>query len=299
MTAYTYKRIRALARAVTVLEYLNLAHESSSNAIASAIGLPKTTSYRMLRSLIECGLVYYSPSQNGFRLTPRVEQLGTHCLGEPCVEQVIKPALFKLSLRMLWPTAYSVPDGSAMVIKTRTHRTSPFALPEDLQMRRGMRTSAAGLVMLAFSDADQRSRFLETGGQPLPADFAQKLEQIRADGFALKRETDNGDLAALAVPVLDGDDAVGSLHVTWRPSARDTDAIMLERALPLFLQASRDIEAALGHLALTDRGRCTASGTRGGVGRKSCLPREGETPLSYETKVGHVDGPTAGVDLTT
>lgn len=247
-----YKSIRALLRAIVVLEHLNHVRESSSNAIAIAVGLPKTTSYRILKSLMDCKLAYFSPSHNGFRLTPRIEELSPRVVSEPFVRRVIEPALNDLSLHVLWPCAFSVCEDGAMAIKARTHQVSPFSISTDLQLSRDILTSGAGLAYLAFLDPGKRSGLLDDlarngndGGPEQRAPTEEQLAAIRACGFALEPASGEGGQATLAVPLCKGPRVIGSLHVTWLPSPQDTAEVVIERVLPRLQQTRRHIEESL------------------------------------------------------
>lgn len=247
-----YKHIRALSRAIMVLSHLNLARESSSAAIAAAIDLPKTTTYRILQSLIDCELVYFSPSHGCFRLTPKVDTLAAKPSYSGFLQNVVEPALNQLSLSVLWPCEFCVPAGSAMAIVSSTRRSSPFTLPELFGMSSHPSNSPVGRAYYAFNnpvapEMSRPSRTSPDGGQEAggPQCLLADYSSVRTNGYALGRTPLSPYVGALAVPIRTDMGAVGALHVQWLWSEQDSGEAAIETVLPHLRAAQAQIEGAL------------------------------------------------------
>ena len=72
----SYKRIRSLARGISVLQHLSAVKAATAAEIAKNAGLPRPTVYRILETLVEEGLIYQSRSSSSvYRLTADVRDL--------------------------------------------------------------------------------------------------------------------------------------------------------------------------------------------------------------------------------
>ena len=82
--------VRALARGLNILRYLNKVGATLPGEIASKLGLPRPTVYRLLHTLEEEGYVIWSASDARVRVSPLAAALaGRHaCVGSGRYEAV-------------------------------------------------------------------------------------------------------------------------------------------------------------------------------------------------------------------
>ncbi|MDB5958880.1 MAG: transcriptional regulator, partial [Massilia sp.] len=151
MTVYT--NVRGLARGLQVLRALNSFEggRATSQQIAGATGLHRTTVRRLLETLVEEGYVWRSSSDESFRLTLAVRGLSDGFTDAERIATVAPPIMGQLLQRVTWPSDLATPDGDAMIIRETTHRFSPLSFHRAMVGRRlPMLFTAAGRVYFAM-----------------------------------------------------------------------------------------------------------------------------------------------------
>src|SRR5882757_9368186 len=122
--------IRALNRGLEVLTELNRLERAAINTLANTVGLPRTTTYRILETLRLAGYVERDAHDDCYRPTVMVRALSDGFDDEAMVAHIAKPHLAALCAAIVWPLAIATPSGTAMVIRETTDRQSPLALEQ-------------------------------------------------------------------------------------------------------------------------------------------------------------------------
>ena len=204
--------IRALNRGLEVLTELNRLERAAINTLASAVGLPRTTTYRILETMRLAGYVERDPQDDCYRPTIMVRALSDGFDDEAMVAYIAKPHLAALCAQIVWPAAIATPVGASMVIRETTDHQSPLALEQyGAGSRVPMLASAAGRAYLAFCSAAQRDALLELlARSSLPEDRLARsrteveriLNETRAQGFGMaQRARRVSEETSLAVPI--------------------------------------------------------------------------------------------------
>src|SRR5271169_1047159 len=164
--------IRALNRGLDVLTELNRLERAAINTLAAAVGLPRTTTYRILETLRLAGYVERDAHDDCYRPTIMVRALSEGFDDEALIAHIAKPLLASLGAQIVWPVAVATPLGATMMIRETTDRQSPLALEQySAGVRVSMLGSAAGRAYLAFCPTPQRDTLLELlARSPLPED---------------------------------------------------------------------------------------------------------------------------------
>jgi len=172
--------IRALNRGLDVLTELNRLERAAINTLAAAVGLPRTTTYRILETLRLAGYVDRDAHDDCYRPTIMVRALSDGFDDEALVAHIAKPLLAALGSQIIWPVAIATPSGSTMMIRETTDRQSPLALEQySAGVRVPMLASAAGRAYLAFCSSQQRDAMLELlARSSLPEDRLATKERI-------------------------------------------------------------------------------------------------------------------------
>ncbi|GAB4273116.1 MAG: DNA-binding transcriptional regulator [Pararhodobacter sp.] len=253
------KSIRALARGLDVLRLLQSAGALTLADLHQRSGLPKATLLRILKTLAEQGMIWqrmvddaYVPSFSLAELTRRMDQ-------EHALVEVASPILEALSARIEWPSVLAVPRLTHMeVLETNVSRAYFDNIPlGPVGFRVNMLRSASGRAYLAACEAPVRDAILEAlRRSEKPGDHfardaayvARVIDEVRAQGFALRDPDFGGDFDAGRAQVDDGRDSLGvairlgghvpgTLNITWSRRA-------LKRAQAVERLARPAIEAA-------------------------------------------------------
>ncbi|HTN61197.1 MAG TPA: helix-turn-helix domain-containing protein, partial [Devosia sp.] len=153
--------IRAVERAIRVLQELNLQPVSTIAHLHSATGLPKPTLVRMLQTLYRLGLVETDARLGGYQITAEVASLSSGFHKTPHVVEAGRAWAIAMTRRHQWPVAIALYDEDAMVVRFSTvpdSNISPFHA--TINKRLPLLTRGLGLAYLAFVNPDQQDMVL-------------------------------------------------------------------------------------------------------------------------------------------
>ena len=244
--------IRALHRGLDVLTELNRLERAPINALANAVELPRTTTFRILETLRLAGYVERDPHDDCYRPTVRVRALSDGFDDEAMIAHLAKPHLEALCAQIVWPMAIATPAGAAMMIRETTDHQSPLALERfGAGVRVPMLTSAPGRAYLAFCSAAQRSALLESlarSSQPedrLARDrpeVEQLLQQTRNQGYGVaQRARRVSQETSLAIPVQANGRVLATISIRFAETAVPTPTAV-EKFLPKMREVAAEIE---------------------------------------------------------
>lgn len=244
------RAIRALIRGLDALKVLNLRNGATVSEVASEIGLPRTTTYRVLETLCEAGYVFRDAADDKYRLTILVRALSDGFDDEAWVSQIARPVLHELGREVVWPVAIATLSGTSMMVRETTDHRSPLAIERYAAgFRVPLLTSAAGRAYLAWCSLQERETLVDILSRSArdedklarnPGELARILAEVRSQGYASAiRARRVSDEISLAVPVRLHDRLLACLTVRFSAGAVPMKAA-LDRMLPrLFAAAER------------------------------------------------------------
>jgi len=243
------QEIKSLKKALRALTFLNCNGESTVTQVAAAIGVPRTTSYRLLETLAAEGYVEKQPHSNIYRLTSLVQKLSSGFGDSDLVVEVAKPRINRAGREIRWPLALATPQGCDMMVRIATDHDTPLAIDRYfIGFRTPMLHAPAGLCYLAFCDDDARASILEMtdsadqseGDRHGGLEFA--LEQIRREGFCHRRFAQYRE-GGLAVPLFAEGKILGGIVMRYTKSALKA-SVLEEQYVPILRELAADIAAA-------------------------------------------------------
>jgi IclR family mhp operon transcriptional activator len=255
------QEVKSLKKALRALTFLNANGESTVTEVACAIGVPRTTSHRLLETLASEGYVEKQPHSHIYRLTSLVQKLSSGFGNADLVVEVAKPRVIRAGAAVRWPLALATPSGSDMVVRIATDHDTPLAIDRYyIGFRTPMTHAPAGLCYLAFCEDDQRASILEAPPRSRPAedpkpdlDLEYTLEQIRQQGFCNRRFAQYRE-GGLAVPVFADGRVVGGIVMRYTKSAMKAGALE-ELYVPILRDLAANISAAYDRRLARDLSR--------------------------------------------
>lgn len=237
--------IRALSRGLAVLRVMNRAQRWSLHALHEALGLPKSTLFRILEALRHDGYVVADVARGQYMLTARVRELS----GGYTEQSRVVAAGSSIALRVTrdvikWPLAIGVRDGDALVVGYSTMPYSPLAVhATTIGHRLSLTQSAMGQAYLAHcSDVERRESLAMLPSGEADPGLAARLARVVAEGFAVRRPDRPGDSATLAVPICRHGEAIAALGMTT--FGRTMSARLVQQHLPILCRTAEEIARA-------------------------------------------------------
>jgi len=253
--------IRAIERAMTVLQELNQQPINTIAHLHARTKLPKPTLVRILRTLEEAGYVENDTRQGGYQVSALVTSLSSGFHKGPLVVEAGRAWAIAITRKYKWPVAIALPDYDSMIIRFSTvpdSLISPFH--STVNKRLCMLTRGMGLAYLAFLDEEDRDiliDILQKSEDPENAlshhrdQLMRLLDQIRKNGYATRSSAvEPRNSNTIAVPIVDGDRRVlASLGLTYFKAAFDSDKEARERYVPVLNSAAVAISEDLNRLS--------------------------------------------------
>ena len=268
--------IRALLRGLEVLHVLNQHNGATVSEVASAIDLPRTTTYRILETLCVAGYAYRAKSDERYRLTIMVRGLSDGFDDEAWVTQIARPYMYDLCRELVWPVAIATLSGSTMLIRQTTDHESPLAVEKrGPGFRVPILGSASGVAYLAFCPKEQRDTLLDMlAASKREADrparnrtkIYETLVETRKNGYAVyRRKRRISDELSLSVPIVVDERLLATIAIRFASTAvtlPDAEDRFLPKLASVAQRISRDfatqqerdalISAATGPVPGTD-----------------------------------------------
>lgn len=252
--------IRAVERAMRVLQEMNLQPSSTIAHLHAKTGLPKPTLVRILQTLEETGYVENDPRYGGYRVTGLVTSLASGFHKEPMVVEAGRPWSIAITRKHKWPTSISLLDHDAIVVRFSTvpdSSISPFH--KTVNMRLPLITRGMGLAYLAFTDREEfellidilrRSNNPEDALAHHPEELKRLVARVRQNGYATRSpavEPKNSN--TIAVPLFNEDGRVlASLGLTYFTSAFGSEQEACDRYVPVLKLAAAEVTQDLARL---------------------------------------------------
>ncbi|MEQ8514241.1 MAG: helix-turn-helix domain-containing protein, partial [Chromatocurvus sp.] len=119
--------IRAVSRALVVLQAINNAGSLSMMGAARAAGIPYPTACRVIQTLIPEGFVESVPNTKHYRPTALVHTLSNGYQFDNSLVIAARPVIEELTRRVLWPISIATRVGMKMMVRDSTYGMTSLA----------------------------------------------------------------------------------------------------------------------------------------------------------------------------
>ncbi|MFZ2242581.1 MAG: IclR family transcriptional regulator [Gordonia amarae] len=240
---------QSVLRALTILEAVAKEQPAGLSKLARTVNLPKTTVYRLLRTLAEAGWIapQGDPGDQKWHLTARALAVGSSAVSQVDLRQIARPVMESLGEQTGENIHLSAPDGAFLVLVDKVPSTNPVQTVAHIGARTPIHTTGSGWAFLARLSADEVEDLLPAELVATSAytvtDRGQLEAGIRATteaGYAVNHGMWRDETASVAAAIVDkSGHPIGSLSVSM-PSYRLT----ADRESP-FGEMTRDAAAEI------------------------------------------------------
>jgi IclR family acetate operon transcriptional repressor len=204
-----YPGTQAVLRAVHLLKAFGPAQGELTLAdLVRAVGLNKTTTYRLLTALEAEGLVQRSPGGEGYRLGPELLALGSRALGASDLRHAGRGELSALAQATRETASLEVLVGAHALILDEAMGGHVVGTTPSVGTRWPAHATATGKVLLAELLEDELQALLGETLSALtprtitdPIALRRELGRIRERGYATNNEELEPGYTAVAVPI--------------------------------------------------------------------------------------------------
>lgn len=224
--------------------------------VARAAGTDKSTTYRMLATLVSAGYVHQDPQTRRYALSYRVVSLSRNLLAENEVFQLTRATLDALAAETREATDLSVLDGHECVLVQRVKGSQLVAIDFQVGDRSALHCTSIGKALLAHQLAKEIEAVI-AGGLPRraintivePEALRRELRLVRERGYAIDDRELSDHMRCIAAPVFERDARVRMGISISGPDSRFTIE-HLERLREPLLAAAGSLSEKLGGVPL-------------------------------------------------
>ena len=258
--------MRGLERGLRVLEALEARPISSLHDLYLSTGISKPSLLRVLQTLERFHLVSRRLGDGRYRAGTSLSRRPRRNARYDRVAEAAAPVLDRLCQRISWPSDLMVPAGDHMIIAETSQTQTPFLIRAGgIGSPVNWLLSGVGRAYLAYCpDREKEAILRKLRNSDKPVDrFAhepKRLEKILAEtrqrGYAIRdagfvggfygtAPQDDG-LAAIALPLFDGNRVHGAINILWVKTAHTLEDFA-NRHLADLQAAAQEIVGSLGN----------------------------------------------------
>jgi IclR family transcriptional regulator, mhp operon transcriptional activator len=220
--------VYSVARALSVVEALNLQCVTPLEALHRSTGMPKPTLIRLLQTLIAAGYVCRVSRKEGYALTQNALRLTAGVRERDVLVGVARPLMEAFTLEHKWQLSLGTRENEGMLIRATTRHISPFSREQVfLNKSVGLLSSTIGRAYFAFCSDVQRKFLLEIAKSSdsadariaaSPACVQRIVNGVRRGRYAGNRRDRAGPYRSLAIPLAQAgskDTILGAMVMFW------------------------------------------------------------------------------------
>lgn len=221
------------------------ARDLSARELSDLIDVPRSTVQRLLRSLVDTGLVRQDPATRKYGLGPRTLALGMAYLGRIDVRTYALPHMTRLRDELGETIELAVSVGSSRMYVAQVEARTELKAKAELGRLYPLWAGAAGRTLLATLTREEIVRMAAEAGDaafthvdpPSLAGLLARLDEERRLGYAMAFEETIRDVHTVAVPVSVPPADVVVLSASG-PATRFSKELMHESVGPLCAAAT-------------------------------------------------------------
>jgi len=222
------QEVKSLKKALRALVVLNARGEATVTDIATLVGVPRPTAYRLLETLAAEGYVEKQDHSTIYRLTSHVRNLAAGFSDLDLAVELAKPLIRELGQMLGWPLALATPVASDMTVRITTDYENPRAIDRYMVgFNVPILHAPAGYCYLAYCDEAEREKVIAVARQS--SDPRQRLardrkrlevllERVREEGYCTREYAAYRE-GGIGVPLLINGVPIGGMVMRYVKSA--------------------------------------------------------------------------------
>lgn len=248
--------IGSLAHGLTVLEAVAGHKEPIPLAtLANIVGMKKTSTWRLVHTLVQMGYVSQDPKTRSFRPASRVLSLGYAYFDGLDIKQLSGPFLQELASHFNETVNLAIIDGDELVYIERIVTSQIININLHVGSRLPLYSTALGRALICEMPSDWLSGYMARIAKDKKAQeylrndkksLPKLLEEARRLGYTLNDEELVPGLRSVGAPVRGASGEIEASIGIAVPSSRATVTVMKRSMVPELLQTARKISTALG-----------------------------------------------------
>jgi IclR family acetate operon transcriptional repressor len=249
--------VPAVDRAFRVLELLSASpHGLSLAQLASQTKVPKSTLFRILRTLLQHSIIVEDPDRKIFSLGMRLLGWGNAALARIDLKTLAHTHLVKLAHETRESFYLALLDHDEVILVDHVDTPEIWKMVTRLGHRSPFHCTATGLVLVAAMDDEATDAMINRHGLrrfttttiTSVSKLKKRLKEVRELGYSIVDGEYKPDLCAVAVPIWDHSGKVVASLMTAIPSVRSSkDRKLVESLIGVLKREAELIAREIGY----------------------------------------------------
>lgn len=247
--------IRALSRGLQILAVLNSYGSASLAQISRETGLPRPTTYRLLRSLLVENYITKNEELSTYHAAARCCSLSSGFIEDAWLSEHAQEPLDKIGRKLVWPLSIATNAGTRMIVRANTDIASPLAVRTFMPgTSLPLLDSASGKVFLANMSEQRRDQIFDVLREANeassdefkdPTQMRAYFKKVREGGYAMHSKPGRySNAQAISVPLMVREKMIAAVTIRYAQKAvSDEDA--LENFLPRLQRYVKEVGAKI------------------------------------------------------
>lgn len=202
--------VTALSRGLDILRCFTANRiELGTAELATLTGLPQPTVWRLCHTLVKCGFLTPSETNDKLRIGMPVLSLGVAALSTMGFDEVIRQEMQRLALDFHAAVSLAIPDRLEMLIVQRARGDGVLLVNLHVGSRLSVANSSFGWAYLATLAPARRAALLKQLAPTYQGDWAHLQKSVakaiadyEKSGYVVNAGNFHPDINAIAVPVV-------------------------------------------------------------------------------------------------
>jgi IclR family acetate operon transcriptional repressor len=240
--------VQSVERAFDLLSFIAASGgQATLSQLAVAVELPMPTIHRLLRTLLNLGVVRQLPDR-GYALGPGLIRLGE--LASKQLGAAVRPHLRSLVDALGESANVATLDGDMVTYVDQVPSPHQMRMFTEVGRRAHTHDTGVGKAILAQLEADHVHRIVRSAGMPAHTEYSittvaqldEELATIRSQGYSVDEQEQGLGVRCFAVAV---PDSPAPLAISVSGPTSRVDQRFADRAVPMLQRAAREISEGL------------------------------------------------------
>lgn len=243
----------SLVRGLLVLEAFGPnKHGYTLSELTRKLGMPKSSIYRVLKTLSEMDYLRYEEHSKRYQLGVRVLSLGFALLNNMELREIARPYMESLSRECNKTVNLAVLDRDEMVY---VERIGVRGIRSYSNISIGSRIppwkSAIGKAVLAYLEPQKLAEMMDKAKENMKCElneneFRKILLETRNNGFAIDNQETRKGILAIGAPLFSPQGVTSAINLVAEPEDISIEKLKSEFA-PKLIKVARQLSEALGY----------------------------------------------------
>lgn len=216
---------KSTLKTLEIIEIISMSNEAmTTTEIAAKLSLPVTTTYDIIKSLMEKGYVQYkSKVQKTYELAPfKILEVSNRVLEKIDTDKIIKDEILKLSKEFNETVFFAKPIEDEIVYFSKIESSRSVRTTAVLGSKNPMYCTGLGKAILStYSDEEikkylRRTELVEKTSYTItnPEIFLKNIKEARERGYAIDYREGETHLLCVSAPIMNHEEVIGAISLT-------------------------------------------------------------------------------------